>query len=45
MPDGDFMVPLGKARIMREGNDVTVLAYGAMLYEALDAAAKAGGRV
>ena len=41
VPAGDFTVPLGKARIMREGGDVTVIAYGAMLYEALDAAAKA----
>ena len=41
VPEGDFTVPLGKARIMREGGDVTVIAYGAMLYEALDAASKA----
>jgi pyruvate dehydrogenase E1 component beta subunit len=41
VPEGDYTVPLGKARIMREGSDVTVIAYGAMLYEALDAASKA----
>src|SRR5690606_19523734 len=39
--EGDHTVPIGKARIAREGNDVTVVAYGAMLYEALDAAARA----
>lgn len=41
VPTEDYTVPLGKARIMREGSDVTVIAYGAMLYEALDAASKA----
>lgn len=41
VPEGDYTVPLGKARVVREGKDVTVLAYGAMLYEALDAATKA----
>jgi len=34
-------VPLESARVVRPGTSVTVLAYGAMLYEALDAAAKA----
>lgn len=41
VPDGDFTVPIGSASIAREGRDVTVVAYGAMLYEALDAATKA----
>jgi pyruvate dehydrogenase E1 component beta subunit len=42
VPEGDFEVPLGLAAISRGGEDVTVVAYGAMLYEALDAANKAG---
>ena len=41
VPDGDYTVPLESAAIAREGGDVTVIAYGAMLYEALDAAQKA----
>jgi 2-oxoisovalerate dehydrogenase E1 component beta subunit len=41
VPDGDYLVPLETAAVVREGRDVTVLAYGAMLYEALDAAQKA----
>ena len=41
VPDGDYTVPLGVAATVRSGNDVTVLAYGAMLYEAVDAATKA----
>ena len=38
--EGDYLVPIGKARVVSEGSDVTVVSYGAMLYEALDAAAK-----
>src|SRR5206468_6271605 len=30
-PEGDYMVPLGKARLAREGTDVTLVAYGAMV--------------
>jgi 2-oxoisovalerate dehydrogenase E1 component beta subunit len=41
VPEGTYLVPLESAAIAREGRDVTVLAYGAMLYEALDAAQKA----
>lgn len=41
VPEGDYTVPLGSAAVTREGRHVTVLAYGAMLYECLDAAAKA----
>jgi 2-oxoisovalerate dehydrogenase E1 component beta subunit len=44
VPDDEFTVPIGVASIAREGDDVTVIAYGAMLYEALDAAAKAAER-
>lgn len=31
VPDGDYAVPLGQARIVREGSDVTVIAWGSML--------------
>jgi pyruvate dehydrogenase E1 component beta subunit len=31
VPDGDYVVPLGKARLAREGTDVTLVAYGAMV--------------
>jgi pyruvate dehydrogenase E1 component beta subunit len=31
VPEGDFVVPLGQARIAREGTDVTLIAYGAMV--------------
>jgi pyruvate dehydrogenase E1 component subunit beta len=38
VPDGEFTVPIGKARIAREGRDVTIFAYGAMFHIAMEAA-------
>lgn len=38
VPDTDYIVPLGQARIAREGRDVTLVTYGAMLHVALKAA-------
>lgn len=38
--DPDFIVPIGKARIMREGSDVTIVAFSRMVGFALEAAAK-----
>ncbi|MFZ0890818.1 MAG: alpha-ketoacid dehydrogenase subunit beta [Thermoplasmata archaeon] len=38
VPDGDHRVPFGEARVAREGTDVTVLAYGAMIPLCLQAA-------
>jgi len=34
----DEIVPLGKAAVRRQGDDLTIITYGAMLYTALDAA-------
>src|SRR5215470_6784430 len=31
VPEGEHIVPLGRARIAREGGDVTLIAYGAMV--------------
>jgi pyruvate/2-oxoglutarate/acetoin dehydrogenase E1 component len=31
VPEGDYIVPLGKARLARAGGDVTLVAYGAMV--------------
>ncbi len=44
VPEGDYTVPLESAAVVREGKHVTVIAYGAMLYEALDAAEKAASQ-
>jgi pyruvate dehydrogenase E1 component beta subunit len=32
VPEGDYVVPLGQARIARAGTDVTLIAYGAMVH-------------
>ena len=41
VPDGDYTVPLESARVVRPGKDVTVLAWGSMLHEAVTAAGDA----
>ena len=41
VPDGDYVVELGKAQVVREGSQVTVLAWSGMVSIALDAAEKA----
>jgi pyruvate/2-oxoglutarate/acetoin dehydrogenase E1 component len=38
VPDGDHVVPLGRAAILRSGSDATVLALAAMVPRALEAA-------
>lgn len=38
VPEDDYTVPLGKANVYQEGEDFTVVAWGAMLYKAADAA-------
>jgi len=36
--DPDFTVPIGKAAVKREGTDLTIVTYGAMVHKALEAA-------
>lgn len=38
VPEGEYTVPLGQAKVTREGSHVTVIAWGAMLHEAMEAA-------
>ena len=38
MPQGDHVVPIGKARIAREGADVSIITYAATVWKALEAA-------
>jgi 2-oxoisovalerate dehydrogenase E1 component beta subunit len=42
VPEGHYTVPLGKAAVVREGSDVTVLAYGTMVHVALASVADSG---
>jgi 2-oxoisovalerate dehydrogenase E1 component beta subunit len=41
VPEGEYAIPLGKARVTRIGHQVTVLAWGAMWHEADQAARQA----
>jgi 2-oxoisovalerate dehydrogenase E1 component len=43
VPEGYFTTPLGKARIAREGSDLTIVAYGVAVHWALDAAKSLAG--
>ena len=38
VPEEDYVVPLGKAAVRRDGTDISVITYGAMVWTALDAA-------
>jgi 2-oxoisovalerate dehydrogenase E1 component beta subunit len=38
VPDDDYIVPIGKAAIRREGKDLSIITFGAMVHTALDAA-------
>jgi 2-oxoisovalerate dehydrogenase E1 component beta subunit len=38
MPEGDHIVPIGKARVAREGSDVSIVTYASTVWKALEAA-------
>lgn len=38
LPEEEYTVPIGKARLHREGRDLSIITYGAMVYVANDAA-------
>jgi len=40
VPDEEYLIPFGKADIKKEGSDVTIFAYSAMVFEALKAASE-----
>ncbi len=42
VPDGDHAVELGRARVVREGGELTVVAYGSSVHLALEAADEIG---
>jgi len=37
-PDEDYLIPFGKANVVREGTDLTVITYGLMVHKAMAAA-------
>jgi 2-oxoisovalerate dehydrogenase E1 component beta subunit len=40
LPTEEYTVPIGKAKVVREGSDLTIVTYGAMVWVALEAADK-----
>jgi pyruvate/2-oxoglutarate/acetoin dehydrogenase E1 component len=44
VPDEDYIVPLGKAAVRRNGTDMTIVTFGAMVYTALEAANTLAGQ-
>ena len=42
VPEGEYTIPLGKADVKREGSDVTLVCYSAMVRECLSAADDSG---
>jgi len=40
LPEEEYTVPIGKAKVVREGRDLTIVTYGAMVWVALEAAEK-----
>ncbi len=41
VPEGDFEIPLGQAKVVREGHKITLVAWSAMVHTAMEAADKA----
>ncbi len=44
VPEEDYLLPLGEARVVRQGSDVTIVATGMMLHRAVEAAERLSGR-
>jgi 2-oxoisovalerate dehydrogenase E1 component beta subunit len=40
LPAEEYTVPIGKAKVVREGKDLSIITYGAMVWVALEAAGK-----
>jgi len=38
LPAGDYTVPIGQAKVVRQGTDLSIITYGAMVWTALEAA-------
>ena len=38
VPEGEYMIPLGKARVIVEGNDASIICYGSTVHMALEVA-------
>ncbi len=41
VPEGDYTIPLGEAKVVREGQQLTILAYGSMIHTCMEAVERA----
>ena len=39
-PDADYLIPFGKAKVVKEGDDITVVSYGVSMWDSFNAAKK-----
>jgi 2-oxoisovalerate dehydrogenase E1 component beta subunit len=44
LPGADYTVPIGQAEVRREGRDLSIITYGAMVHQAIEAAERLGQR-
>ena len=44
-PGDDYVIPFGEAAVLREGTDLTLVSWGAMVHRCSEAADRFGGRV
>ena len=44
IPEDDYTIPIGKANVVQEGSDITVISWGSMMKTALDAIAEMKGK-
>ena len=40
VPEGEYLIPIGEAKVVKEGNDVTIASFGKIIKVALEAAAE-----
>ncbi len=45
VPAGEYTVPIGEASVLRDGKDITILSYGAMVHVAMQAAEQAAEKL
>lgn len=45
IPEGEYLIPFGQANIVREGTDVTIVAYAAMVKQAMKVAEELEGKI
>lgn len=44
IPEEEYTVPIGKAQVVQEGKDITVISWGSMFKQSMDAVAKLNGK-